>query len=70
MPTIYVCFLENDQEIMERHWLNRMAAWVSSANNAKIHVGCFSQKKIMVKLSVERRVLYIMEIKFLTKNVF
>ena len=26
MPPIYVCFLENDEEIMERHWLNAMAA--------------------------------------------
>ena len=41
MPTLYVCFLETDQEIMERHWLNRMAAWVSPSDKAKIHVELF-----------------------------
>lgn len=41
MPTLYVCFLENDQEIMERHWLNRVAAMLSSSARAKIHVELF-----------------------------
>jgi hypothetical protein len=26
MSTLYVCFLENDEEIMEHHILNRLAA--------------------------------------------
>ena len=46
MPPIYVCFLENDDEIMERHWLNAMAARVapSSKENPKIHVELFFPK--------------------------
>ena len=41
MPTLYVCFLENDQEIMEQHVLNRLAAMLSSSDRAKIHVELF-----------------------------
>ena len=43
MPPIYVCFLQNDAEIMERHWLNAMAARVapSKGQNPKIHVELF-----------------------------
>ena len=43
MPPIYVCFLQNDAEIMERHWLNAMAARVApaSATDPKIHVELF-----------------------------
>jgi hypothetical protein len=43
MPRIYVCFLQNDAEIMERHWLNAMAARVAPGNeeNPKIHVELF-----------------------------
>lgn len=43
MPPIYVCFLENDEEIMERHWLNAMAARVApvSKTDPKIHVELF-----------------------------
>ena len=43
MPPIYVCFLQNDAEIMERHWLNAMAARVAPASdgNPKIHVELF-----------------------------
>ena len=43
MPPIYVCFLENDDEIMERHWLNAAAAKFSpsSESNPKIHVELF-----------------------------
>jgi len=43
MPTLYVCFLENDEEIMESHWLNRMAAKLAPASTSqpKIHVELF-----------------------------
>lgn len=43
MPSLYVCFLENDEEIMERHWLNSLAAYMapSSSSNPKIHVELF-----------------------------
>ena len=43
MPPIYVCFLQNDAEIMERHWLNAMAARVAPASSTdpKIHVELF-----------------------------
>ena len=43
MPPIYVCFLQNDAEIMERHWLNAMAARVapSGSDHPKIHVELF-----------------------------
>lgn len=41
---LYVCFLENDEEIMEHHWLNRMAAKLAPEtknNKPKIHVELF-----------------------------
>ena len=43
MPTLYVCFLQNDIELMESHWLNRMAAWLApkSEHTPKIHVELF-----------------------------
>lgn len=44
MNTLYVCFLENDEEIMEHHILNRLAANLApktSNNNPKIHVELF-----------------------------
>jgi len=43
MPIVYACFLENDPEIMERHWLNAMAARLapSTKRNPKIHVELF-----------------------------
>jgi len=43
MPPIYVCFLQNDAEIMERHWLNAMAARVAptTSSDPKIHVELF-----------------------------
>ena len=43
MSTLYVCFLENDEEIMEHHWLNRMAAILApkTKTNPKIHVELF-----------------------------
>ena len=43
MPPIYVCFLSNDEEIMERHWLNAVAAKVApkSDHDPKIHVELF-----------------------------
>ena len=37
MPPIYVCFLENDDEIMERHWLNAMAARVAPSTNCLLY---------------------------------
>lgn len=42
-PLLYLCFLENDQEIMEAHWLNKMAARLApkSTENPKIHVELF-----------------------------
>lgn len=43
MPTLYVCFLQNDVELMESHWLNRMAAYLApkSEHTPKIHVELF-----------------------------
>jgi len=44
MRTLYVCFLENDEEIMERHILNRMAAKLAPKTDKvkpKIHVELF-----------------------------
>lgn len=44
MPTVYCCFLDNDTELMEKHWLNRMAAKVAPPSGdlpAKIHVELF-----------------------------
>jgi len=44
MPLLYVCFLENDTEIMEHHWLNRVAANLapkSTTGKPKIHVELF-----------------------------
>lgn len=42
-PLLYVCFLENDHEIMEHHILNRLAARLAptSVENPKIHVELF-----------------------------
>ncbi len=44
MKTIYVCFLENDEELMEQHILNRIAARLAPSsykNKPKIHVELF-----------------------------
>lgn len=45
MPTIYVCFLENDTELMEAHILNKMATMLApktaNAGSPKIHVELF-----------------------------
>lgn len=43
MPPLYICFLENDQSLMEKHWLNQMAAYLApvSKNKPKIHVELF-----------------------------
>jgi hypothetical protein len=43
MPTLYACFLENDTELMERHWLNKVAAQVAPSGTLKpkIHVELF-----------------------------
>ena len=44
MPTLYVCFLENDTSIMEAHWLNKMASWLAPETGGlppKIHVELF-----------------------------
>jgi len=43
MPPIYVCFLQNDAEIMERHFLNAVAAKVAptAKTDPKIHVELF-----------------------------
>ena len=48
MPTLYVCFLQNDVEIMESHWLNKMAALVApkSEHTPKIHVELFFPSNI------------------------
>jgi len=42
-PLLYVCFLENDDELMQHHWLNRAAARLAptSVENPKIHVELF-----------------------------
>ena len=46
---LYVCFLENDLELMEHHWLNRMAARLApkskSGEMPKIHVELFFPTK-------------------------
>ena len=41
MPPLYICFLENDQSLMEKHWLNQMAAYLApvSKNKPKIVKG-------------------------------
>ncbi len=45
MPnTVFACFLDNNTELMEKHWLNKMAAKVAPASGnqpAKIHVELF-----------------------------
>lgn len=44
MNTLYVCFLENDEEIMEHHILNRLAANLApktAGMRPKIHVELF-----------------------------
>ena len=50
MSTLYVCFLENDEEIMERHILNRLAAKIApktSGSKPKIHVELFFPSQTM-----------------------
>lgn len=48
MPTIYVCFLQNDTELMEAHILNKMASMLAPAadhGSPKIHVELFFPNK-------------------------
>jgi hypothetical protein len=48
--TLYVCFLENDEEIMEHHILNRLAANLApktSGERPKIHVELFFPSEIV-----------------------
>ena len=45
MTTVYACFLENDNEIMAAHWLNKAAATIAPKTDdgspPKIHVELF-----------------------------
>jgi len=44
MRTVFACFLDNDTELMEKHWLNRAAAAVAPCAGdqvPKIHVELF-----------------------------